>query len=157
MMLLRLASFRALDRSKQAIRSYLDFLTCNIDSISHDGKALDSHHVRCKVWTSGKPHARVKHNANTKTTHEKKMKTAELVQVCALDGHRDRAWHVSWRFDGKLLASCSGDKTIRIWAPPRDGSNSSDWECVAILEDAQGRTIRACEWFVACTCVFTSQ
>ncbi|TYZ66997.1 hypothetical protein PybrP1_003887 [[Pythium] brassicae (nom. inval.)] len=38
---------------------------------------------------------------------------ARLELVCALEGHRDRAWHVSWRFDGQLLASCSGDKTIR--------------------------------------------
>ncbi|GAB9469721.1 Wd40 repeat protein [Globisporangium polare] len=68
----------------------------------------------------------------------------EFVELCALEGHRDRAWHVSWRFDGKLLASCSGDKTIRLWAPPKDAS--AKWECVAILEDAQGRTIRACEW-----------
>ncbi|KAF4316799.1 hypothetical protein BBO99_00005498 [Phytophthora kernoviae] len=65
----------------------------------------------------------------------------ELEQVCALEGHSDRAWHVSWRFDGQLLASCSGDRTIRLWAP-----KNGRWECVGILEDAQGRTIRACEW-----------
>lgn len=70
----------------------------------------------------------------------------EFVELCALEGHRDCAWHVSWRFDGKLLASCSGDKTIRLWAPPKDAG--AKWECVAILEDAQGRTIRACEWCV---------
>lgn len=79
------------------------------------------------------------------------MQTFE--QVCALEGHKDRAWHVSWRFDGKLLASCSGDKTIRIWSPPKTtnaaaSGNNAKWECVAILEDAQGRTIRACEWCV---------
>jgi cytosolic iron-sulfur protein assembly protein CIAO1 len=68
-----------------------------------------------------------------------------LEQVCVLDGHRERVWHVSWRADGKLLASCSGDRTIRIWAPPK-AAGASQWECVAILEDAQNRTIRAVEW-----------
>ncbi|GLE00463.1 hypothetical protein PINS_up009220 [Pythium insidiosum] len=43
-----------------------------------------------------------------------------------------------------MIASCSGDKTIRLWAPPAKAGGV--WECVAILEDAQGRTIRACEW-----------
>jgi WD40 repeat protein len=71
-----------------------------------------------------------------------------LVHLCALEGHKDRAWHVSWRYDGDRLASCSGDKTIRIWAPPAvSDANQTQWQCVAILEDAQGRTIRACEWY----------
>ncbi|RMX62874.1 hypothetical protein KXD40_003313 [Peronospora effusa] len=65
-----------------------------------------------------------------------------MEQVCALEGHNERVWHVSWRFDSKLLASCSGDRTIRLWA----ANSSGVWECVGILEDAQGRTIRACEW-----------
>ncbi|RLN85787.1 hypothetical protein BBJ28_00016607 [Nothophytophthora sp. Chile5] len=70
----------------------------------------------------------------------------QLEEVAALEGHRERAWHVSWRFDGKLLASCSGDRTIRLWAAK---DQSDKWECVGILEDAQGRTIRACEWCVS--------
>jgi WD40 repeat protein len=69
---------------------------------------------------------------------------ATLEPLAELAGHSDRAWHVSWRFDGKLLGSCSGDKTIRLWA----ANSSGAWECVGILEDAQGRTIRACEWCV---------
>ncbi|KAG6574536.1 WD repeat protein 39 [Phytophthora cinnamomi] len=68
----------------------------------------------------------------------------QLELVCALAGHSERAWHVSWRFDGQLLASCSGDRTIRLWAPAACGGGG--WDCVGILEDAQGRTIRACEW-----------
>ncbi|KAJ0412497.1 hypothetical protein ATCC90586_006864 [Pythium insidiosum] len=68
-----------------------------------------------------------------------------LQELGVLYGHLERVWHVSWRADGKMLASCSGDKTIRLWAPPAKAGGGA-WECVAILEDAQGRTIRACEW-----------
>jgi WD40 repeat protein len=72
-----------------------------------------------------------------------------MEQVAALAGHSERAWHVSWRADGKLLASCSGDRTIRIWAPASaDDPSAARWDCVAVLEDAQNRTIRACEWCV---------
>jgi len=69
-----------------------------------------------------------------------------LVEVATLSGHSECVWHASWSHDGSLLASCGGDKTIRIWAPIRTSTNSTGYECVATLEDAQSRTIRACEW-----------
>ena len=85
--------------------------------------------------------------------------TGSLEHVAALAGHSERAWYVSWRFDGKLLASCSGDRTVRLWAVNSAGA----WTCAGILEDAQGRTIRACEWYVVllqnllrCVCVCVS-
>lgn len=43
-----------------------------------------------------------------------------------------------------MLASCSGDKTVRIWA--RDPGGSGRWHCSAILEDMHTRTIRSCCW-----------
>lgn len=33
-----------------------------------------------------------------------------------LKGHKDKIWSLSWNPNGNLLASCSGDKTIRIWS-----------------------------------------
>lgn len=42
-----------------------------------------------------------------------------------------------------MLASCSGDKTVRIWT--RD-TGSGQWFCSAILEDTHSRTIRSCCW-----------
>lgn len=45
---------------------------------------------------------------------------------------------------GDMLASCSGDKTVRIWRPLP--AQPSSWHCSAILEDVHSRTIRSCCW-----------
>lgn len=45
---------------------------------------------------------------------------------------------------GDTLASCSGDKTVRLWT--RKSPDSEEWLCSAILEEAQARTIRCCSW-----------
>ncbi|OQS05813.1 WD repeat protein 39 [Thraustotheca clavata] len=67
-----------------------------------------------------------------------------LEVIAALEGHSECVWHASWSPDGALLATCGSDKTIRIWSLSRNVANR--WDCIATLEDAQNRTIRACEW-----------
>ncbi|KAL6781999.1 hypothetical protein ACKKBF_B10240 [Auxenochlorella protothecoides x Auxenochlorella symbiontica] len=62
----------------------------------------------------------------------------------SLEGHDDRVWHVAWSPPGDTLASCSGDKTVRIWRRSQPGSDT--WHCTAILEDVHSRTIRSCCW-----------
>ncbi|KAI8325093.1 hypothetical protein GQ54DRAFT_283731, partial [Martensiomyces pterosporus] len=37
--------------------------------------------------------------------------------IAELAGHEDRVWQVSWDPSGNRLASCSGDKSARIWSP----------------------------------------
>lgn len=42
----------------------------------------------------------------------------ELSEVQKLEGHTDRVWSVAWKPTTgvpAVLASCSGDKTVRIW------------------------------------------
>lgn len=68
---------------------------------------------------------------------------APLAGICELRGHTDRAWHVAWSPSGEQLASCSSDKTVRIWSRIQGGDS---WTCSAILEEAHTRTIRACSW-----------
>ncbi|KAJ2841076.1 Cytosolic iron-sulfur protein assembly protein, partial [Coemansia erecta] len=80
-------------------------------------------------------------------------------------GHEDRVWQVSWDPTGLRLASCSGDKSVRIWTPltqarffstggeqqqqqqeqeqeQRDDMRRT-WECVDTIDGAHKRTVRS--------------
>ena len=46
-----------------------------------------------------------------------------LEQVCILKGHLDRVWNVAWSPNGSLLASCGGDKVVRIWGKEGKGTS----------------------------------
>ncbi|KCV71212.1 hypothetical protein H696_02163 [Fonticula alba] len=85
-----------------------------------------------------------------------------------LMGHEDRVWHAAWSACGRWLATCGGDRTIRIWAPliprPRTVTQMVDgvmtkqvheapppslerWSCVARLKThLHQRTVRAVAW-----------
>lgn len=65
----------------------------------------------------------------------------KLQPISTLSGHQDRVWCVSWNPTGTLLASCGGDKTIRIW-----GKEGDDWVCKKILQDGHTRTVRRVAW-----------
>jgi len=64
-----------------------------------------------------------------------------IKEIASLDGHGEMVWQVSWHPNGALLASCGGDKKVRIW-----GKEGENWICKTILEGAHQRTIRAVSW-----------
>lgn len=60
-------------------------------------------------------------------------------------GHQDRVWQAVWHPSKTILATCSGDKTVRLWAPASH-SDLSSWQCIHTLEHGHKRTIRSLAW-----------
>lgn len=62
----------------------------------------------------------------------------QLREVQRLEGHTDRVWGLAWNpatgTAAAMLASCGGDKTVRIWQQRTASSTSFDCKvsfCIA--------------------------
>ncbi|KAK1300960.1 hypothetical protein QJS10_CPB13g01587 [Acorus calamus] len=70
----------------------------------------------------------------------------ELRELQRLEGHTDRVWSLAWApplaGSPPMLASCSGDKSVRIWQETPSGV----WDCKAVLDETHTRTVRSCAW-----------
>jgi hypothetical protein len=97
---------------------------------------------RCAPSSDGAAHLSVQRGAPSEPLHcaafSRQMVSAPtLDEVACLRGHTDRAWHVSWHPTLDILASCSGDRTVRLWAPGRGAPSATAWDawgCVGTLE-----------------------
>ena len=52
--------------------------------------------------------------------------THTLRPLAVLEGHTDRVWCVSWSPLGKYLATCGGDKQIRIWSKQHEAEDGAE-------------------------------
>ncbi|XP_013920212.1 PREDICTED: lissencephaly-1 homolog [Thamnophis sirtalis] len=65
-----------------------------------------------------------------------------LTLLSRIQAHPDSCcWFLAWNPKGTLLASCGGDRSIRIWGKEGDG-----WVCKSILGEGHQRTIRKVAW-----------
>uniref|UniRef100_A0A8C3ID54 Probable cytosolic iron-sulfur protein assembly protein CIAO1 n=1 Tax=Chrysemys picta bellii TaxID=8478 RepID=A0A8C3ID54_CHRPI len=65
-----------------------------------------------------------------------------LSLLARIPAHPDsRCWFLAWDPSGTLLASCGGDRSIRIWGKEGDG-----WVCKSVLGEGHQRTIRKVAW-----------
>ena len=63
----------------------------------------------------------------------------KVSQIASLAGHEDRVWCVAVSPDGSHVASCGGDKSIRIYS-------MRSHNCISVLEGSHSRTIRCVTW-----------
>ncbi|CAH2274820.1 probable cytosolic iron-sulfur assembly CIAO1 [Pelobates cultripes] len=65
-----------------------------------------------------------------------------LTLLTRVSAHPDsRCWFVAWNPTGTLLASCGGDRIIRIW-----GKDDASWVCKSVLGEGHQRTVRKVAW-----------
>ncbi|KAI0747086.1 WD40-repeat-containing domain protein [Daedaleopsis nitida] len=77
---------------------------------------------------------------------------AEILPVVSLEGHEDRAWHIAWNPTRPILASCSADKNVRMYAYSNatntdmlDGP-SLKFSHISTTPTGHTKTVRAIAW-----------
>ncbi|CAL1708905.1 unnamed protein product [Somion occarium] len=79
---------------------------------------------------------------------------AKIELVAELEGHDDRAWHVAWNPHRPILASCSADKTVRMYhyqlnTSSSDADSSSPllkFSHTTTIPTGHTKTVRAIAW-----------
>ncbi|TFK49331.1 WD40 repeat-like protein [Heliocybe sulcata] len=69
--------------------------------------------------------------------------------LAELEGHDDRAWHVAWNPTKPILASCSADKTVRLYHYRQETEASSSaiaFNPVNTIQTGHTKTVRAVAW-----------
>ena len=62
-------------------------------------------------------------------------------------GHVDRAWHLAWNPKKPLLASCSADKTVRLYSYKRDPSTGEIiFTNTSSISTGHSKTVRGVAW-----------
>jgi hypothetical protein len=69
---------------------------------------------------------------------------SSLQEIAILSGHSQPVWHAAWHPSGRLLATCSADKSIKLWAP--SGDIIGLWECKETQETSHSKSVRRVEW-----------
>ncbi|KAI0711467.1 WD40-repeat-containing domain protein [Earliella scabrosa] len=75
-----------------------------------------------------------------------------IIPVATLEGHEDRAWHIAWNPTKPILASCSADKSVRLYGY-RQASDSDvpdapylKFSHLSTIPTGHAKTVRAVAW-----------
>ena len=70
---------------------------------------------------------------------------AKVTLVDTLVGHEERVWSAAWHPTEPILATCSSDKSVRLWSPST-ADGAVKWKSIGTLEGEHGRTVRQVAW-----------
>ncbi|TCD65197.1 Cytosolic iron-sulfur protein assembly protein [Steccherinum ochraceum] len=70
----------------------------------------------------------------------------KLELVAELEGHDDRAWHIAWNPTRPILASCSADKTVRMYSYRSSASDPLTFSHTTTIPTGHTKTVRAVAW-----------
>ncbi|KAF8317177.1 WD40 repeat-like protein [Clavulina sp. PMI_390] len=81
-----------------------------------------------------------------------------LKSVAKLEGHQDRAWNVAWNPTQPLLASCSSDKSVRLYHySTLNGSlEEARFQLATVIPTGHTRTVRGIAWSPSGTSLATA-
>jgi len=81
----------------------------------------------------------------------------KIAEIAELPGHEDKAWHVSWNPTKPLLASCSADKSVRVYdyKSSVDGSNLK-FSHINTIPTGHTKAVRAVAWSPSGTTLATA-
>ncbi|TFK20648.1 WD40 repeat-like protein [Coprinopsis marcescibilis] len=78
----------------------------------------------------------------------------QIAEVATLEGHTDRVWNLAWNPKHPLLASCSADKTVRMYTYNRPSAAAEDgfarsavsFKPTTTIYTEHLKTVRALAW-----------
>ena len=70
------------------------------------------------------------------------------LDIPSCSGHEDRAWQTAWNPTKPLLASCSADKTVRLYGYRKDPHDPSKiaFSHVTTIQTGHTKTVRSVAW-----------
>lgn len=91
---------------------------------------------------------------NTIKIYKEDLSDSDWTCIGTLTGHESTVWSISFDGTGERLASCSDDRTVRIWQSYAPGNvegiptpdNESAWRCVCTLSGYHTRSVYDVSW-----------
>lgn len=66
--------------------------------------------------------------------------------IAELPGHEDHAWSVAWNSSKSMLASCSGDKSVRLYSYSTDPDDELRFVLVTSIPTGHTKSVRTVSW-----------